>query len=142
MSNVISKGKVPKPQYLKAISGTERPDRIETEVLQFPAMQDVPIPPKWLDADAARFWYDTSRILVDSGALTESSLGMFAMLCSLHSVIIKDFEKGFVPETKVLAQYRAYSNDFGLSPLSKGKVRPAEKPKEKNPFATNGKKQA
>lgn len=49
---------------------------------------------------------------------------------------------GEAPTGHMLAQYRALVNDFGLTPVAQGKVRPTGEEKSGNRFASNGKRGA
>jgi len=137
-----SKGRIRKPDHLKAISGTARPDRVEKNVLLFPASVDVPDCPTWLKASAAKEWHRIARILAESGVLTEASYGSLAQMCCLYGRLVDIWTAGGEPDNSLISQYRSYANDFGLTPAAQSKVKAPKKEDKPNAFSTNGKKRA
>lgn len=131
-----------KPGNLKVIAGTDRVDR-ESAVVDLPLVSSVPSAPDWMpNAHAFKEWDRLAPILHAVGLLTEAGLSTLAHLCALHGKIVQLYAAGESPNASMVAQYRAIANDFGLTPVAQGKVRPSgEKPKD-NPFASNGKRSA
>ena len=131
-----------KPGNLKLIAGTSRPDR-DSEVVDLPLASEVPQAPDWLpNAHAVKEWERLAPILHAVALLTEAGTSTLAHLCALHGKIVQLYAAGESPNASMVAQYRAISNDFGLTPVAQGKVRPSgEKPKD-NPFTKNGKRSA
>ncbi|MES2219177.1 MAG: hypothetical protein V4501_12300 [Pseudomonadota bacterium] len=133
-----------KSSRLKAIAGTSRADR-DTEIqVDMPLVDVVPEPPDWLpNIHAVKEWDRLARILTENKMLTEGGLSALAVLCSIHGKIVQLCKAGESPTGHMLAQYRGYINDFGLTPVSQGKVTPngSEKPKA-NAFSRNGKRTA
>lgn len=132
-----------KPPQLKVISGTDRKDRAAPAVaVEMPALEQVPEPPDWLlNAHAVNEWKRLAPLLVKNKLLTEAGQSALGVLCSLHGELQRQLSVGIMPTAHLVAQYRAMSNDFGLTPMSQGKVRPsgeAEKPGGK--FGGIGKK--
>ena len=130
-----------KPSNLKVITGSRQPD--DGVTVELPLVSDVPSPPDWMpNAHAFKEWDRLAPILHAVGLLTEAGLSTLAHLCALHGKIVQLYAAGESPNASMVAQYRAIANDFGLTPVAQGKVRPSgEKPKD-NPFNKNGKRGA
>ncbi len=130
-----------KPSNLKVITGSTQPD--DGPVIDLPLVSDVPCAPDWMpNAHATKEWDRLAPILQKVGLLTEAGTSTLAHLCALHGKIVQLYAAGESPNASMVAQYRAISNDFGLTPVAQGKVRPSgEKPKD-NPFTKNGKRSA
>lgn len=131
----------PKPHNLKVIAGTDRPDRLVPTGVDLPLVDLAPLPPDWLpQGHAVREWERLSTLLAANRLLTEASLGPLAILCALHGTIVQHYQAGMVPTGHMLAQYRNLVNDFGMTPVAQGKVKPLGEESKANKFARNGAK--
>lgn len=131
-----------KPSNLKVVAGTDRPDRADGTVVELPAVDGIPPPPDWLaNAHAIKEWNRLAPILVANKLLTEAAISTLGMLCSLHGKIVQLYAAGESPNGHMMAQYRGLANDFGLTPVAQGKVKPSGEKEAANPFAKNGKRQ-
>lgn len=130
-----------KPQQLKVISGTDQPcrrDAVES-VFQEEPLQVLPDPPAWLPNDHARNeWRRLTPILVANKLLTESSLQSLGVLCAVYGKIVQLYAAGESPIASQLAQYRGLAAEFGMTPLSQAKMKPAAAPEKKNRFSKYG----
>jgi len=134
-----------KPIQLKTISNTTRGKKeIESSnVIDLPVVSEVPPPLPWLPNEYAEAeWRRLAPILVANKLLTEAGLSAFGALCSLHGTLAQIWAAGHAPTGHMVAQYRNLVNDFGLTPVAQGKVKPAGKDDSGNKFANNGKKTA
>lgn len=130
-----------KPHNLKVVAGTARPDRI-APVIEMPTI-DAPPAPDWMpNAHAVKEWDRLAAILAANRLLTEASLSALGQMCALHGKIVQLYAAGESPNASLIAQYRALANDFGLTPVAQGKVRPHGEAPAKNEFSTNGKRPA
>jgi len=134
-----------KPSHLKAVAGTTRKDRAPASPLpEIPAIECIPSAPDWLlNAHAINEWKRLAAILTANKLLTEGGLSALGMLCNLHGEIVRQTSVGMMPPAHLFAQYRAMVNDFGLTPVAQGKVKPSgetEKPASK--FSGIGKRPA
>lgn len=131
-----------KPTQLKVVAGTDRPDRAAPPCVEMPLVESAPPAPDWLpNAHAIKEWNRLAPILVNNKLLTDGSLSPLAVLCSLHGEIVHMWSRQVSPTGHMLAQYRALINDFGLTPVAQGKVRPSGETKNPgNRFAKNGKR--
>jgi phage terminase small subunit len=130
-----------KPTNLKSISGTERKDRAEpTDTPKFRVLTEVPPAPDWLpNAHAVKEWDRLAPMLVANKLLTDAGLSVFGHLCSIHGKIAQLYAAGETPNGAMSAQLRGLSNDFGLTPISQGKVKSApDDGKAGNAFAKLG----
>ena len=116
----------PKVASMKVISGTVRADRPEPDGPRLPAIEDVPPAPDWLpNAHAVNEWNRLARILTAHRLLTEAGTGSLAVLCALYGKIQQLYAAGESPTANMIGQYRGLANDFGLTPIAQGKVKPA-----------------
>lgn len=130
-----------KPTSLKVVAGTDRPDRAPPPSVELPLVDSVPLAPDWLpNAHAVREWERLAPILHANKLLTEAGLSTLAMLCALHGKVVQLYAAGESPTGHMLAQLRGLSNDFGLTPVAQGKVRPSAEKDTGNRFARNGKR--
>lgn len=132
-----------KPQGLKVVSGTVRNDRQASASVDLPIVEQLPPAPDWLpNAHAVREWERLGPCLVANKLLTVGGLSAFGVLCGLHGKLVQLWAAGEAPTAAVISQYRAMINDFGLTPVAQGKVRPVVTEPESNPFAANGARRA
>lgn len=137
-----------KPNPLKVIAGTERKDRApvaDAPVVELPLVEEVPAAPDWLpNPHAVKEWNRLAPILHANKLLTEASLSTLGQLCALHGKVVQLYAAGEAPVASMVAQLRALSNDFGLTPVAQGKVRPNSGKEENavNKFARNGRRPA
>lgn len=130
-----------KPQQMKVVAGTDQPCRRSEAGIDHKAVSALPDAPDWLpNAHAVKEWNRLGPLLVRVNLLTDAGLSAFGQLCALHGKIVQLWAAGEAPTGHMMSQYRALINDFGLTPVSQGKVNPTgEKPKG-NAFANNGKR--
>lgn len=128
-----------KPSTLKIIAGTQRKDRMPESGIDLPALDAVPEPPDWLpNAHAVKEWQRLAPILVANKLLTEGGLSALGQLCALHGNVVQMYAAGISPVASMIAQLRNLTNDFGLTPVAQGKVKPVGEGPAKNAFSKNG----
>ena len=114
-----------KPQGLKVISGTQRPDREPAQLEQVEVLETVPAPPDWLpNAHAKKEWERLAAILVDHRLLAAADLPAFAHLCAVHGKMVQLWSAGEAPTGHMVAQFNALAAAFGLAPAWRAKVKP------------------
>jgi phage terminase small subunit len=118
------------PTELKLLKGTARRDR-DYPTPDYRKVKDVP-PPEWLKGKIARaYWETLMASLGGAGVLTEPDLEPLAHLCRLHQHMLTE-----PPHAPLLAQYRMFCNEFGITPASRAKVAPPKAAEaDFNPFA-------
>jgi phage terminase small subunit len=133
-----------KPAQLKAVAGTARKDREAPAPVDIPLVDSIPDAPDWMpNAHAVKEWNRLAVILTANKLLTEADLGALAHLCALHGKIVQLYAAGEAPTASLIGTLRNLENDFGLSPVARGKVNPAGTQDLKgNKFAANGKRSA
>ena len=131
-----------KPNQLKVVAGTDRPDRQGPEPIDLPLVSEIPEAPAWLPNEhAVAEWKRLTQILHANDLLTEAGLGPLGMLCALHGKLVQMWSAGMEPTGHMLAQYRSMVNDFGLTPVAQTKVRASgDSSKPGNKFAKNGRR--
>lgn len=134
-----------KPDEMKLLHGTWRPDRAAPDHVELPLVEGMPLPPVWLtNVHALDEWRRLVPVLVANRLLTQASLATFAHLCALHGALVQLSITGAVPQASLLAQYRALANDFALTYAGQQKLSPPAPPSagRANPFAEFRKDQA
>ena len=130
-----------KPRTLKVIAGTDRKDREPDNVVDLPTISNVPPAPDWLpNVHAVKEWDRLAPILVANKLLTEAGLQALGHLCALHGKIVQLYAAGEAPVASMVSQLRNLINDFGLTPVAQGKVKPAGEGPTSNAFSKNGKR--
>lgn len=132
-----------KPQQLKVISGTDQPCRRDDtpSLFQEEPLELQPDPPAWLvNPYAQAEWRRLCPILVANKLLTESSLQSLGVLCAVYGKIVQLYAAGESPIASQLAQYRGLAAEFGLTPLSQAKMKPAAPSEKKNRFSGYGRR--
>ncbi len=131
-----------KPTSLKVVAGTDRPDREPQQAVDLPLVSAVPSPPDWLpNAHATKEWERLAPILHANKLLTEAGLSALGQLCALHGNTVQMYAAGLAPVASMVSQLRGFLNDFGLTPVAQGKVRPSgDAEKSGNAFGNNGAK--
>lgn len=125
-----------KPNALKLVSGTARADREAPVGVELAPVQARPAAPDWLpNAHAVKEWDRLTAILVGMKLLTEADLPILGLLCSLHGKLVQLWAAGECPTGAMIAQYRALANDFGMTPVSRSKVKPIGDQDAGNKFA-------
>jgi len=130
-----------KPAALKVIAGTQRKDREPDGAVDLPVLSAVPPPPDWLpNAHAIKEWNRLAPILVANKLLTEAGISALGQLCALHGKVVQLYAAGEAPVASMVGQLRNLINDFGLTPVAQGKVKPTGEGPAKNAFSNNGKR--
>lgn len=125
-----------KPNPLKSIEGTGRPDRDVEPGVDFEKLTDVPDAPDWLpNSHAVKEWNRCAPILVANGLLTEMALSMLGHMCAMHGKMCQLLAAGESAPSSMLAQYRLLCSDFGIPPASWTKVKGSQGKGVKNKFA-------
>ncbi len=132
-----------KPRTLKVVSGTVQPCRDDSAGVNLPVVGSVPDAPDWLpNAHAVKEWDRLAPLLVANKLLTEGGIGPLGNLCALHGKMVQLWAAGEAPVASMIAGYRNLINDFGLTPVSQGKVKATSTEDKGNKFASNGRRTA
>jgi len=132
-----------KPRALKVVAGTVQPCRDEKPAADLPTITGVPSPPDWLpNSHAVKEWERLAPILVANKLLSEVGLSPLGNLCALHGKMVQLWSAGEAPVASMVAQYRNLINDFGMTPVSQGKVKSVGDEPKGNKFANRGKRAA
>jgi phage terminase small subunit len=128
-----------KPASLKVVSGTQRKDREQAAIVDLPILSEAPPAPDWLpNSHAVKEWDRLARILTANKILTEGGLSALGMLCALHGKIVQLYAAGEAPTASMAGTLRNMENDFGLTPVAQGKVKPVGETDKGNKFKGNG----
>jgi P27 family predicted phage terminase small subunit len=139
-------GRKPKPDELKAKSGTLRKSRVNNNKPQFGKIEALPLAPEYLDEEGARQW----RTLVDqldrAGMLQKTDLTVLAAYCLEWAMYVKhakaamdgsDFYQTLSPEgvptsfqvhpctilaNRALANCLKIASEFGFTPASRSRI--------------------
>jgi phage terminase small subunit len=109
--------------------------------IDLPLVASVPPAPDWLpNAHAVKEWDRLAPILYAVGLLTEGGLSPLGHMCALHGKLVQLWSAGESPTANMVAAHRSLVNDFGLTPVAQGKVKPGGKSEGKNKFKQFGKR--
>lgn len=148
-------GRKRKPDHLKVVAGTDRPDRMNPAAPV--ASKVLPVSPSWLSERAAEKFGQLVTILDGMGLASEVDVDMLAMLASrleeieITTGIIEDLGRSYTTETQgggtmyrsrpevsqrneAMRHAQSLLAEFGLSPASRSKVSTSLE-KVGNPFA-------
>lgn len=132
-----------KPASLKVVAGTDRKDRATVIAVDLPLITEVPAAPDWLpNAHAVKEWDRLAKILTANKLLTEGGLSALGMLCAMHGTIVQMYAAGMAPTASMAGTLQSMINDFGLTPVAQGKVKPSGAEEKTNKFAKNGQRTA
>lgn len=131
-----------KPPHLKGIDGSRHAGKPD-DAIRYPTLEHVPPHPDWLvNFHAQQEWKRLGPILAANKLLTEVSLSSLANLCAMYGSMVTTWSAGGVPNAALLSQYRQLANEFGLTPLSQGRIKAPNDAPSTNPFSNNGRREA
>ena len=125
-----------KPPQIKVLTGSREPNRPQVDL---PLVDTLPLAPDWLDDSATKEFNRLALILHNNRLLTEASLSPLAVLSLIYGRIVTLCRAGETPHASLIAQYRAFVSDFGITPASASRVTPSSEPTKENPFAKHRK---
>lgn len=125
-----------RPDYLKLLANTARPDRVAAATPALPPIDAVPIPPAWLtNVQAVREWHRLAPVMVACKLLNAGNLQTLVQVCALHGRLVEMWTGGETPTAALIMAFRKLSNDLGLTSFPT--PTPPSKP---NRFSVNGKR--
>lgn len=108
-----------RPDHLKLLAGTARPDRAAPATPALPAIEAVPPPPPWMtNLHAVKEWNRLAPVLVACKLLNAGTVGLFAQMCAVHGRLVQMWAEGSTPTAALLSAYRALCNELGLSSMT------------------------
>lgn len=152
-------GRKRKPDQLKLVEGTARPDRMNPDAP--PANRGLASPPEWLSERAVEIFQNLSVILDGMGIASPDDVHALALLASrqeeieICTAVIEDGGRTYAqmnddgsvkmmrarPEVamrnEAMRHAQSLLTDFGLTPAARSKVSAGKAPEE-NPFAAFG----
>jgi phage terminase small subunit len=126
-----------KPDELKVIEGTFRPDRANPERPVLPKLESLPDAPEWLGVHGIVAYYEYGPILIAYGVLNIGDILPFQQFCALHNELVASYSAGKMPNGNIISQFRQLSMEFGMTPASRSKVRANVPEKPANKFTAN-----
>ncbi|MEN7549305.1 phage terminase small subunit P27 family [Rapidithrix thailandica] len=81
-----------KPDKLKELQGTDRPDRKQKDSIQPEKLAEVPKPPAWMNNTGKKLYKKLSQLLVDKKILTTFDINELETACHEYGKYL-DFEK-------------------------------------------------
>ena len=130
------------PDNVKALRGRRDKSPTAGPAPEFEQLTDTIPPPDTLGRHGARYWEETLPTLIAANVIQRSDLGAFEALCHLFHQFQDCVEHGDPVPAPIMAQFRAYCGEFGLTPASRTKVKSFGGQREINPFTANGKAKA
>jgi hypothetical protein len=113
-----------KPDHLKLVAGTSRPDRIEpTADFRAPELTECPEAPAWLKNEhAIAEWKVLAPIFIANGLLTAANTSALGQLCALHGKLVQLWSAGETPTGHLMSQYLNLIKAFGLVSLASKRI--------------------
>ncbi len=151
-------GRKRKPDHLKVVAGTDRPDRMNPNAPV--ASTELPEPPRWLSARAAEIFRGLVATIDGMGIASADDTTMLALAASRYeeveicTAVIEDVGRVYKsvnsqgaemwrsrPEvaqrSEAMRHAQSLLAEFGLSPAARSRVSATPKP-EQNPFRALG----
>lgn len=124
---------------VKSLHGEDRPSRLTTAQVDFPALEDAPAP-DFLEIEAKQYWDRIVPILRRKKVLSIADLEGLAVLCAMYGRVRKMLAAGVDISAATVTQLRLYQTEFGLTPASRNKIAGGDEEAVTNPFATHGRR--
>ena len=116
-----------KPDFLKMLSGTARPDRAAPNAAALPPIEAVPTAPAWLsDPVAVSEFNRLAPMLTSCKLLNAGNVGLLTQMCAVHGWLAKAWASGQPPTAAMISSYRSLHVALGLTHMSV--PAPASKP--------------
>lgn len=134
-----------KPQSLKVIAGTDRPDRRDpSDPPQFSPVTNFPEPPQHLNPDGVAMWNSLGPQLVACGILQVVDVYALEQLCYAWQRFRQKAKAGFEVTASEDNALKALWQEFGLTPAARRRVVATIDPEQssKNRFTGHGKRPA
>lgn len=136
----MGKGRKPTPPSLKVLSGTDRPDRVREESIDFDLLESFPAAPQHLNVDGVAMWNDLGPQLMTVGILKTVDLYPLQQLCYCWQQHVQKQKAGISITAAEDMALKSLFSEFGMSWNARQKLIGTDKPKG-NKFSGNGKKQ-
>lgn len=147
------RGAPKKPPHLKLVSGTDRADRIDPELIELTDGAD-PAAPDYLGADEKTTWADTVELLRPMGLLSGVDVSLMVAYCISVSTVktatgtiaaegLYSATQAGIPAThpaviirrQAMADMVSYAIQMGMTPAARLRLNATAAPKKKeNPF--------
>lgn len=128
------------PDNVKALRGTDKPCKEFGPSLDFEAVEDLPAAPQYLDVRAKAYWDRITPVLFEKRVLSVADLEALEVLCILYGKVRQAVEAGVDVNAATVTQLRLYQTEFGMTPVSRQKIRAGDDGSKGNKFTGNGKK--
>src|SRR5215469_12135827 len=128
----MGRGPQPKPDHLKIIDGTFRPDRSHPAVVA--QLSGDAVMPRWLKGRAASIWREKLAVYRRRGQSVAGCEAALAQYCALEAAMIESYRQKQRPTASDVNTYRTLAREFYDTPASQiAKATGAPTPKA-NPF--------
>lgn len=107
-----------KPDALKLIAGTARPDRSAPGVA-LPLLDSAPPRPCWLkDSEAVSEWDRLIKVMMANRLLNHGNVSVLAQYCALHGNLARMWRNGRQPVAALIGAHRSLASSLGLLSLA------------------------
>ena len=126
-------GRKKKPYGMKVLEGTAKPG--DRPAVEFPEVEN-DAPPYFIlnDEHAMREWDHLFPLLKATRVMTEADRTQLGLMCANFSDVVKTRLAGSKPTASDKNSLRADYAEFGLTPASRGRVKPVAEGEAKNQF--------
>lgn len=130
---MMKRGRKPKSQAAKRLSGTDRKDRPSLRVIESPQISHFDTPPDWFSDDARAEWDRVIPLLKRNGLLDDLYHGLVVMLCAQSGRFVQKMRIDQPVTAAEVAQLRHLYGEFSLTPTTLA-VPTTKEPDPENPF--------
>lgn len=136
-------GNKSQPNNIRSLKGDHNKDRYAPDGVNAKLLEEVPAPPEWLvELDNLRddkyssvdAFNKKASWLVAHKLITDGDIDMLAMLSALEVAMILKWLDGREPSMSQYTQYKAFASEFGLTTISRERIRGADAGGAKNRF--------
>lgn len=117
---------------------------VNSDVLEFPTLVEIPEPPEWVAKvpEAKKEWENKTALLYGQKVLTDADLTLLGHYCILHADLVEQYSiPRHQPSAADRSQLRMYASEFGFTTSSRMRIGAGGGEKGQNPFNGNGKKE-
>lgn len=123
------------PNKVLELRGEKNKDRFLPDGVKVDKFDDIPDAPDWLGGRALNLFKHYCGLLVPLNILSPNDINSLAMFCKLEAKMIMLWQADETPSMSMYTQYKQFASDFGLTILSREKMKGPGETKSNNKYA-------
>ena len=123
------------PNKILDLKGDPNKNRRLPDGIEIDKLTERPNAPDWLSGRALNNFNEYCDLLIPLGLVTENDIKSLAMFSWLESKMIKLILAEETPSMSMMSQYKSFLGEWGLTALSREKMRGSTETKTANKFA-------